>query len=479
MTMPSPLTLLVLSGFVIFEFLMWLYCWRAANRAGQEMLENAAEAKELAAACKSGHVDLAFDEAELSLVGSLARSASIARRPFSIAEVDDIVDANFGEQLDRARSGVGRLPILGLLGTFVGMGFALLTSASAHTALQSSLNVAPAALEVSGVTPTPLGSGEANFRAEALAIRKQLSGRLDDSLGGLRSYVDQQQHSLVGMGVAVAASVAGIIFSLLLQWRLGSLERSRRRFAADVLRLSEEITLAHRSSSLARDEASVEELLRILLEKLHDLGDSVAGMQDQARQSAAAASSAVQVVVPTTESLKEFIRELGKSVHEVSGHVAGMQDEARRSVIAASHAVNALLPTATVANEILRSLNKSVDEVSAELQVSSSAIASARNDLQSSTHELTNANRAVVSAAEATRSATTRLNAAGESLEATRDEVSQRMSELVSQNKSMLAPVEARLQGVEQAVRGVERSTAAVVVVRKQSHIGRLIQRFL
>lgn len=158
-----------------------------------------------------------------------------------------------GYRFARARTVASSLMIVGLLGTFIGMGIALSKSSDAMVALQQQLGESSASAEAVA----------AEGRTDIEELRDELNREMQSATGALGSYVSEQRLAVQGMAVGVTSSIAGIFFALLLFVLIGL---SSRSFDAllEQARRSRHIWVANVEGGIASVARSIESMPRLV-----------------------------------------------------------------------------------------------------------------------------------------------------------------------------------------------------------------------
>jgi len=174
-----------------------------------------------------------------SLLGErLSARNRLFQRAADHSEIEAIVRNLFLGQQRRMQAWIASVPLIGLLGTFSGMGIALFGSAGAHDSLQrdfastveeqTTQHSAPHVSE-SGDLFSPSGgidSFRLNYESQAAELRLELNAKMNKSLGALQNYVGAQRTSMSGMATGVVSSIVGLVLFILL--RIGSVSVTSR-----------------------------------------------------------------------------------------------------------------------------------------------------------------------------------------------------------------------------------------------------------
>lgn len=319
------------------------------------------------------------------------------------------------------------LPMIALVGTFLGIGLALGLTAQAQRELSTLLQS-----QTNGVAVSAGQADQLSAEEFAVQTRSALSTQLSASMNGLGTYVEGQRVSLSGMALAVSSTILGVLLSLFLGRVRSGMESSRR------------------------------ELLLALLDMLiyfaqHD------ELQDDA---------------PTRATLIEAAQELVNEVHLVRDEMR--QVEAKTST--AVHDVQALVeriePVARETQTATRMLNSNVDELNSAFQGSALVLTEATDKLQRVGLETSSVTTVIQGTAE-------HMSAQLSSTERVLTEVQQRIadmlenwnSSLVEQSRS--SALQGRVQSLESEIRELRASTEGALMVRPTTRLGRFLSRLL
>ena len=139
--------------------------------------------------------------------------------PLRLDEFEETLQSTVGDSLVKAEGIARTLPMLGLLGTFIGMMFALLASSSAQSTVADQLAQGGSMGEAELFNDPDASVGEESeleFALRADRVRDALRGQVDDATEALSEYVTRQQTAIRAMGFGVSTSIIGLFFSLVL-----------------------------------------------------------------------------------------------------------------------------------------------------------------------------------------------------------------------------------------------------------------------
>ena len=451
--------LLILAFFIGWQVILYLGSRNAASRAQSQMGKSISEASDAVSAIgATGSLPQATGQ-ESEIIKTTVRSAMIKKTSLAVADATESVDFYFGEDLQLARIGVSRLPIMGLLATFFGMGFALWSSASAQGELNRTLSAdgAPAA-QVAGSGDAPAAAE--NFEADIGELRQQLKADMDHSTEGLRKFVGQQQKSLAGMGLAVAASIFGILFSLLLQRSLRHVEAARRRLVDGLIKLSEGIAVVSQRRGDDVENLSSDQLLKELIVELREF-TSRAESTDTAANLAADHATRMLAEVSTMVA----------DVRLLAAQSRATDDSAAKLLTSASQAVTALAPTAEAASTALRIVGKNVSDLQETIQAQVQELSKTTSLASDSVSQIESATSQTVAATNSLKQTVAEIQNTRDQFESRSTEVTGRVGRLIDDHKTINSPVANELRQVAGAMQKVETRMRQIEGIAADSQI--------
>lgn len=406
--------------------------WKAAANVDAEMRATMAASREK------------FDEVlntrsegrppERPIVLSITRLSLLRRSPLSINETSESVDFYVGGEMQAARSAVTTLPILGLLATFLGMGIALWSSASAQGELSRTLSSTDA--PVAQTAPAP-AAAPTNFETDIGTLRMQLKQEMDHSTEGLRKFVEQQQRSLAGMGIAVTASIVGILLSLLLQRRIRELENTRLSLIDNLFGLSGAVASVAQAKSADVEEMTSDALLKRLVVQL-----------DQFMVRVDSTEKAASLTAETSSQMLSQVSRLVSEVSALANQSTATDSSAREMLDSASRAVTALTPVAAAATQILEGLGQNVTELQDHISEQVGFLQTSSRTANASVAQIESATNLTVTATNDLRSTIAELREVRSTFETKSTDVTGRVDKLIDNHRVINEPIATRMEKV-------------------------------
>jgi len=328
------------------------------------------------------------------------------------------------------------LPLIGLLGTFVGIAMSLWQTSVAQEQLS-------ALLQTTGtIDITAAGEGATDVESMASLTRSALTQQLSGSMTGLSAYVDGQRESMMGMAVAVSSTIMGVLLSLWVGRARKEVENNRKSLILELI-----------DSALSEAELS---------------------QQDN---------------TPTRANLIEVASQLVREVQETRNELLLAQRSSAEAVTSVQLLVQRIEPVATETQKATRMLNQNVDELNGAFQTSATSVLEATDRLTRATQEASGWTNLVQGSAtnmskqvEATGSVLRQIE---QQTAAALIKFEERTTQLLTYwNERLVTAAEStalqgRLHALEVEIRGLRESTHNAIVLQPQTRVARWLQRLL
>jgi len=317
------------------------------------------------------------------------------------------------------------LPLIGLLGTFVGIAMSLWQTAVAQEQLS-------ALLQTTGtVDISAAGAGATDVESMASLTRSALTQQLSGSMTGLSSYVDGQRESMMGMAVAVSSTIMGVLLSLWVGRARKKVENNRKSLILELI-----------DSALSESEFT---------------------QQDTA---------------PTRFNLIETASRLVQEVQLAKKELLHAQRSSAEAVSNVERLVERIEPVAAETQRATRLLNQNVDELNGAFQMSATSVVDATARLTRVTQEATGFTNVVQGSAS-------HLSAQIQAAEQALNKFEERTTQLLTHwNERLVTAAEStalqgRLRALEVEIHGLRESTHNAIVLQPQTRVARWLQRWL
>jgi archaellum component FlaC len=448
--------IVIIVAFTVSQLWVAWQAWGASTRVETELRDAIAESRDFLQVVDATR-QLPSTPPVQRAVLSVFRLSWFRKSPISIEEASDTVDFYLGANMQSARSAVTTLPILGLLATFLGMGIALWSSASAQGELSRTLSSTDA--PVAQTAPAP-AAAPSNFETDIGTLRAQLKQEMDHSTEGLRKFVEQQQRSLAGMGIAVTASILGILLSLLIQHRIRRFESTRLALVDVAAQLSVAVASIAQTKSADIENLSSDELLKRLIAQLEQFMLRV--------------DSTEKAASITADSSGQMLLQVNRLVSEVATLASQSRatDAAAREMLdSASRAVVALTPTAEAARRILDDLGDNVTELQEHISQQVGLLHQSFRTAKDSVAQIESATSQTVGATNDLRATVSEFREVRSTFETKSTDVTGRVDKLIDNHRNINDPIATRMTEVTAQMQKVERRMGSIEKIANDSNL--------